>query len=604
MMARASKHAHWRSDSSRKIRDPRIMLLMIVVLFAWGALVARLYVVQVRDHEWYRSLALGQRELFSRLYPERGEILVRDQRHPDGWFPIATNEETFTIYAVPQDIEDPKGVARALIAALPEEDASASEDDGTEEDAEDQPTREERMIAQLSKTDDPYEPIALQVSSSVREQVMALGLDGVAAASSITRYYPDGAKMAHLTGFVGSDKDGKSGRYGIEGKYDENLAGSQGLLTGERDPVGRLIAFGKRDITRAEDGASIYLTIEREVQLEVCRLLSDAVAEHGATGGSVVILHPRTGAVRAMCSVPSYDPNSYESAESVALFSNPIISDAYEPGSVFKPLTMSAAIAGGAVTPQTSYEDTGSLTIGGFTITNTNYETHGKSTMIEVLQKSINTGSVFAAQALGRNKFRATIERYGFGARTGIQLASESPGDVANLAKREPVYLATASFGQGITSTLLQLTAAFAAIANGGTLMQPYVVDSVAEVNGGRRQIEPRAVHEVIDMRTATLLQGMLVSVVREGHPKRAGVPGYYIGGKTGTAQIPLTDRAGYSKDTIHSFIGFGPVESPTFAMGVRINRPQRRFADATAAPLFGTIAKFLVQFDRIPPRE
>lgn len=570
----------WRGS----LRDPRLVVITVIGALAWAAIIARLFTVQVLQREWYTGLATGQRELVARLVPERGEIIVHDRRHPNGRFPIATNRRTFTIYAVPAEVADPRTTARKLRNVIDIEEAT--------------------LIERLSKAGDPYEPLLRSADAETRDGVLALALPGIGVEATFTRYYPDGNRVAHLTGFVGEDERGLTGRYGLEGAFDTELTGASGLLDAERDPLGRWIVFGKRSVQRARDGVDLLLTIEREVQLEACRRLEGAVAAHGAAGGTVVILHPMTGAVRAMCSVPSFDPNRYQETEDLARFNPPAITAAYEPGSVFKPITMAAALDAGAVETTTRFTDAGSVTIGGYTITNTDGRVYGEQTMADVLRFSINTGAVFAARVVGLERFRSTVERFGFGARTGIELSGEASGDIVNLRNREEVYLATASYGQGIAVTPLQLAAAYAAIANGGTYFQPHVVEAFEGPDGTRRRVESRKVHRAVSSRTATLLQGMLVSVVKDGYPKRAGVAGHRIGGKTGTAQIPFGDRPGYSSDTIHTFAGFGPVEAPAFAMVVRLDRPQRRFADSTAAPLFGEIAKFILEYDGIPPRE
>ncbi|MBI2482592.1 penicillin-binding protein 2 [Candidatus Uhrbacteria bacterium] len=565
--------------------DPRLLVLAVGLGLAGVVIVLRLFVIQVLDRSWYRGLALGQRELVERIAPERGMIVVQDRRSPGGQFPIATNERTYTIYAVPKDIRDPQGAARTLapLLHLPED------------------TLRER----LAKPGDPYEPLVRRASIAERDAIAALRIPGVAAEATLSRFYPDGSAMAHLTGFVGDGPHGISGRYGIEAAYDQVLSGTPGVLESERDPLGRWIVFGQRSGTPAIHGATVALTIERELQLEACRRLEAAVTAAGGSGGTMVILHPMTGAVRALCSVPAFDPNRYGATTDLARFHAPAVTGAYEPGSVFKPMTMAAAIDAGVVHPDTTFTDTGRVVIGRAVITNSNNHIYGESTMADVLRFSINTGTVFVARKIGMDRFRAAVERFGFGALTDIELPGESAGDTSNLARREEVYLATSSYGQGITVTPLQLAVAYAAIANGGNLMQPHVVDAVMLSDGTRRRVEPRVIRRVMSARTATLLQGMLVSVVRDGYPKRAGVRGYLVGGKTGTAQIPLPDRPGYSADTIHTFAGIGAVDHPTFAMVVRIDRPTvQRFADSTAAPLFGEMAKYLLEYDGILPKK
>ena len=224
--------------------------------------------------------------------------------------------------------------------------------------------------------------------------------------------------------------------------------------------------------------------------------------------------------------------------------------------------------------------------------------------MTQVLEQSLNTGAIFAAEKVGFDRFQDYIERFGFGKKTDIQLDTEVDGDIGALSKRGEIYLATASFGQGIAVTPIQLVTAFAAIANQGKLVKPYIVEEIRKNTGAVVQFAPETIREVISVQAATLLKGMMTSTVERGHGKRAGVPGYYVAGKTGTAQIPRRDGPGYEQGaTIGTFAGFAPVEDPRFVMLTRIDRPRGvQFAESTAAPLFGDIAKFLLQYFEVKP--
>ncbi|MFH1171395.1 MAG: penicillin-binding transpeptidase domain-containing protein, partial [bacterium] len=242
--------------------------------------------------------------------------------------------------------------------------------------------------------------------------------------------------------------------------------------------------------------------------------------------------------------------------------------------------------------------------IGKYTIRNANDKTYGDQTINQVLEQSINTGAVFAVQKLGGGKFKTYLEKFGFGEKTGITLQGETPGDLSNLSKKGDIYSATASFGQGISVTPIQLVMAYAAIVNDGVLMQPHIVDTIIRPNGFRETIAPEQVRQVISAGTARTMKAMLVNVVRNGHGKAAGVQGYYIGGKTGTAQVPNSDRPGYDPNkNIGSFVGFGPLANPAFVMLVKIDEPHDvQFAESSAAPLFGDLASFLLNYYQIPP--
>jgi len=281
-----------------------------------------------------------------------------------------------------------------------------------------------------------------------------------------------------------------------------------------------------------------------------------------------------------------------------------VVFGAYEPGSVFKAITMAAALDLGKVTPQSTYVDTGAVKIGAFTIRNSDEKANGTQTMTQVLEKSLNTGAIHAGQLVGLQSFAKYVKNFGFGEKSGVELSGEAAGNLAALTKRGDIYLATASFGQGITVTPIQLLAAFGAIANGGKLMKPHVVSEIRYPDGKTEKIEPQVLRQVLRPETASTLSAMLVNVVENGHGKKAGVAGYYVAGKTGTAQIRSTTTSGYDPHkTIGTFAGFAPVENPRFAMVAVINVPKDvQFAESSAAPLFGDMMNFLLKYYDVQP--
>ena len=307
-----------------------------------------------------------------------------------------------------------------------------------------------------------------------------------------------------------------------------------------------------------------------------------------------------------MCGAPDYNPNVYNEVDSIRIFNNPVLFNAYEPGSIFKPLTMAAAVDVGAVTPKTTYIDTGSVMVDGWhkPIGNAEGKVYGESDMTKVLEDSINTGMIFSMRAMGQETFVEYVKAFGFGKTTGIEIETEVPGTIDALDLGSEIYAATASFGQGITVTPLQIVMAYAALANGGVLKQPLIVDEIRHPDGLVEKRATKDIVQVIDPKSARTEAAMLVSVIEHGHGKKAAVPGYYIAGKTGTAQVARKDGIGYDQDnTIGSFAGFGPVENPRFAMVVRIDNPQGVvWAESTAAPLFGELAEFLLQYFEVPP--
>lgn len=575
-------------NSRKEDRDlpaKRMRIFFVVVLLAALAIAGRLFVLQILSGKAYAALASNQHGIFQQLFPERGTVYVRDGLHSDERFPVAINKELRTVYADPRQIKDAEIAAKLLAPVL--------ELDETE------------LLEKIVHTDGAYVPLKKRVSEEVVARVKEFELPGIAFETERIREYPEKSFLSHVLGFVGSNEQGqKIGRYGIEGKWEKELSGESGFVAAEKDPGGRIIGGAGSSFVQARDGADLTLTIDRTIQYVACDRLKKAVQKHGAAGGSVVILDPKTGAVLAMCGAPDFDPNDFAKVESAGVFNNPAIFDTYEPGSIFKPVTMSAAIDSGKISPDTTFDDKGAIQIGEYTIRNSDGKAHGLMTMTQVLEESLNTGTIFAMRSIGPVAFGDYVRKFGFGEKTGIELDTEAAGDVSSLSKKGEIFAMTGSFGQGITVTPLQMASAFGVIANGGKLMRSYVVDEVQLADGTSRRTEPSTVRQVISKRTATLVGGMLVNVVERGHGKRAGVKGYWVAGKTGTAQIARRDGQGYEKDAhIGSFAGFAPIDDPVFVMAVEIVRPTDvDWAESSAAPLFGEIAKFLLNYMEIPP--
>lgn len=566
------------------VPDRRLRIFRVGVVLGFLVIAVRLFSLQVLSHDFYASIASNQHAIYKELIPERGNVYLRDPKSRSGIFPAAINKNLSLVFASPRDIEDPASSAEALADILE-----------LEYDA---------VLAKLALREDPYEPLKREVTDDVVERIKELELRGIGFIPEPFRFYPEKNTVSHLLGFVGSNENGERvGRYGIEGFWDDELRGVRGFLETERDPVGRWIGAADRNLQRAEDGADLHLTIDRTIQYITCDKLREAVARHGAAGGTVVIAEPKTGAILAMCSVPDFDPNTFSEVEDYHVFNNPAVFTPYEPGSVFKPFTMAAAIDEGEVTPSSTYNDEGEVKIGPYTIRNSDLKAHGWQTMTQVLEKSLNTGVIHAVGEIGPKRFLKYVRDFGFGEPTGIELDTEVGGDISSLSKRGDIWSATASFGQGITVTPLQLVMAYGALANGGKLMRPYIVEEKRFDNGDVVRTEPTDVRQVVTKRTSTLVSGMLVRVVEDGHGKRAAVPGYYVAGKTGTAQIAKSS-GGYESDAfVGSFAGFAPVDDPAFVMAVKIDKPRGvQWAEATAAPLFGEIASFLLQYLQIPP--
>jgi cell division protein FtsI/penicillin-binding protein 2 len=562
------------------------LTVLSLVFFLFAALIfLKLFKLQIIDHNKYLAQAEDQHLTTQELIPNRGEIYIHDyQSGAQELYPAAINKKYYQAFAVPVSVTNPITAAKLLAPVLAMD--------------------EQVIYERLAKEDDLYEPLKHKIDEATKERLEAFALDGIRFEEEIFRFYPESEILSQVVGFVGYQGDELVGQYGIEGYWNEELAGEKGSYIFERDAFGRLIPQAKRFKDEEQQGSDIVLTIDRSIQFFTCNTLKTTVLKHGADGGSVVILDPQTGAVMAMCNYPNFDPNNYGEVEDYNVYNNSAIFEPYEPGSMFKGITMAAALDVGGVTPMTTYEDKGVEEIAGFKIKNSDGEAHGVKNMTQVLEESLNTGAIFAARSVGVDLFYNYFQRFGFGRVTGIQLNGERAGDIQSLGWGKEIFMATASFGQGITATPLQIAAAFGAIANGGKLMKPYIVDEVRSPDGKTTKTQPEFKSQIMLEKTANTLSAMLASVVKYGHAKNAGVEGYYIAGKTGTAQVADPNTGKYSTDkSIHSFVGFAPIENPRFVMLIKLDHPRSvEFAASSAAPLFGEIAKFLLNYLKVPP--
>lgn len=422
-----------------------------------------------------------------------------------------------------------------------------------------------------------------------------------------SRYYPEENTGSHILGFTKFKEDDLVGNYGLEGFFDNELSGKPGYLVSgdeEADDEEKIMLDGKV-YKKAIPGDDLVLTIDRSIQFYICSELEESAKRHGADGGSVLAISPRTGAIIAMCSWPDFNPNKYNEVEEISVFNNPVIFDEYEPGSVFKAITMGIALNENKVTPHTLFQDKGTIKIGKWNIKNSDFHSNGAHGLVDmnyVLEESLNTGAIFAMRQVGSDTFVDYVKEFGFGEKTGIELEAESDGNIRNLAKDNvsDIYAATVSFGQGMTATPLQIAMSYSAIANNGTLMKPYLIDKIIYPDGVEDITKPVQVKKVISEEASVLLSGMLVNVIEGGHAKKAGVEGYYLGGKTGTAEVAASGS--YGGKTIHTFVGMAPIDDPKFVMLVKLDDPKDvKYAASSAAPLFGKIADFMLKYYEIP---
>ncbi|MCK4859957.1 MAG: penicillin-binding protein 2, partial [Candidatus Omnitrophica bacterium] len=503
--------------------NTRLYLLVFFIVLVGFALIFRLFSLQVLRYDFYKELAANQHQTHQILFPKRGEIFIKDRfygKDPSSQlFPLAVNREWPMVYAIPREIENREEVVK-ILAPLLEID-------------------EEILRKKINKRNDPYEPLKHKLSQDIVEKIKRLNIKGIEFTIEDWRHFPANSLASHVVGFVGFSNDTKVGQYGIEEYYNKELEGKYGFLDGEKDPRGRLIAIAKRYLQPAEDGVNLILTIDSNIQFFIEKKLQEVAERLDAEGGTIIVINPKTGAIKAMANWPAFNPNKYSEIEDFNIFLNPATHNLFEPGSIFKPITMAIALDKKLLSPGTTYEDKGFVKIGGYTIRNSHDEPEGIQTMTQVLEKSLNTGAVFIQQLIGKKVFKNYLEKFRLSKKTGIDLEGETKGNISNLNTRGDIEYATASFGQGIAITPMELVVALGAIANEGRLMKPYLVEKFIYPDGREETTEPKVIDQVISSETAEKLTKMMVSVVENGYGKKAGVPGYFIAGKTGTAQVP-----------------------------------------------------------------
>jgi len=540
----------------------RITVLIVFFSLLYSSLIFKLYTLQIEERETYQAKAFFYHLAAGMLNPVRGSIYFTDKNNVS--MPAAINKEYSIIYANPNGIENVPEAAQIL-----------SEISGRDKN---------ELVDILSKKDDPYEPIVkkateIQVNKILEYKSIRKDLEkwfGVKYERS--RLYPLGMIASHLLGFVSADES-VGGAYGVEFYYNDRLKGKAGISEGDKL------------VNPAEAGEDLKLTIDLNIQREAEKILSVLVEKYKAQGGTAIVQDPKTGKILAMSNIPTFNPNSYGESE-VGAFLNPATQAVYEPGSIFKIITMAAGLDAGKITPDTTYVDTGSLTLNGKTIKNWDLKAHGKITMTQVIEGSVNTGAVFAESTLGHDLFYSYLVKFGLKEKTNIDLPGEIVGSLRPLeVDKRDINFATASFGQGISVTPIGLLKTMSAVANHGVMMKPYVnVEKEPEMIG--RVITEKASKEVI---------GMMVNAVNKA--EIAKIRGYNIAGKTGTAQVPDFKYGGYTDEVINTYIGFAPAYDPKFIILLKMDKPLGApLAGLTIVPAFRDLAQFILNYYNIPP--
>ena len=350
------------------------------------------------------------------------------------------------------------------------------------------------------------------------------------------------------------------------------------------------------------NGSDLFLTIDYNIQFQAESLLKEAKKNINIDSGQIIVLKPDSGRILALANFPSFNPNKYSKEANFDIFQNSAVQKIFEPGSVFKPFIMAMALNEGKVTEESSFTDTGFVKIGPDTIHNFDRKVYGTQTMSSILEKSINTGAVFLASLLSHETFNEYLEKMGFNEKTGIDLQGEVYSKNEILKKGSSFGFATASFGQGIEMTPLQLARSFALFANGGRIITPHIVEKI--VHGqDEMTTKPQASPPVISEKVASSVTKMLINVVERGFGNAARIEGYYLAGKTGTAEVPLLNSKGYYTDkTIQSFIGFGPALKPQFLILVKLDNPKVSKSALSAAPIFKKLSQYIINYWQLPP--
>ena len=565
------------------MRNWRMGIIFFILFIMGAAIVGRLFSLQIIRGEYYKNLAENQYKAQEKTENKRGEILIYDK---NDFFPAAVNRKWPMVYVSPKDVsEQDRDRATEGLAIILDLD-------------------KESIREKLEKKNDPYEPLAHRLSDNETQKIKALGIKGVNITDEEARYYPLGNVLAHVLGFVGFDTDKRVGQYGVEEFYEKDLKGTKNqsvnndssTLNKFFEVVGKFVSFK----TKSSD---VILSIDKNIQLVAEDKLKQVMDKWSADSGNAIIMNPVSGEILAMANYPTFDLNEYFKTEDVGVFLNSSIHDLFEPGSVFKIITMAAALDSGKITPSTVYSDVGFVKMGGYTIKNWDKKSHGEQTMTQVLEKSLNTGAIFAESLLSKDDFLKYIRSFGFDKKTGIDLAGEVAGNISNLYFGRDVNYATASFGQGVAVTPIELISAVSAIANQGIMVRPRVLSSFRNQDGIIARVESDKGERIISAAAARSLANMMVSVVDNGYDKAAKVPGYYVAGKTGTAQVPLKDEKNYGEETIHTFVGFAPAFNPRFAILLKINNPKGiNFASNSLSPTFRQLTEFMLNYYGIKP--
>ena len=528
----------------------------------------RLYSVQILHGPAYAAEARKQHVQSVEIFARRGNILDREGAV------LVRSSPAESVYAVPGEVVDAAATARALSAIL---------------------ARPPAALEETLRGRAQFVWIARKISHAQVQAIVRRALPGIAVIEEETgvRRAPSGRLASTVLGFVGIDENGLDG---IEYQYDTLLRGKPGKMTAESDQFGRAIPLGRSILEPAKPGHMVGLTIDSYLQYQTERALAAQVKAYAAKSGTAIVMDPRSGEILALANIPDFDPNRFAKFSADARRDR-AVTDAYEPGSTFKLITMAAALESGRVSPNATFAARDSLAIGGHVIHNAEdgfLAGSGAETMEDIIAYSHNVGAAEVGLAVGARALYSEIVRFGFGTATQVELPGENPGIVPAPRDWSATTLPTIAFGHSIAVTPLELLRAYAAIANGGILVRPRIVSKLLDADGRTVYAYPTEIeHRAISERTAATLRKYLRAVVVRGTGNpTAQVAGYTTAGKTGTAQVVENGRYA-AGEYIASFVGFIPAEHPRYAILVKIERPRGAiYGSVVAAPVFAAVAR------------
>ena len=572
----------------------RLLVWYAVLIFIIAVIILRLFYLQVIRHDYYQKAALNDQLKQYTISAERGTI---NAHQGSSVVPLVLNQKLYTLYADPSLVKDKQSSADKLAAITK----------GSSSDYE----------KAISVKNSRYAVLAKRLSEQQSQAILKLKLPGIGTQGQDYRVYPQGQLAANLLGFVNDDGQG---RYGIEQLFNGQLKGSPGLLKAITDVNGVPLAASKDNIQKnPQPGASYTMTIDTAMQRQAEDILKNGLQKIGSKSGSLVIIDPNNGSIKAMANYPTYDPSKYYEVKDLSDFNDSAVSAPLEVGSIMKTLTVSTGLDKGTITPDSAYNDPGSVTIDGSTIKNVLNIPVEPVTVRDILKYSLNTGAVHVLKTLGggdiNQKGRDTLYDYftnhfRLGEMTGVEQPNEQPGLVHSPDKGSALDLlyANMSFGQGLTATILQMAAALSSVINGGTYYQPHLIDSQTTAGGKTVTISPKVLKSnVVKPAVGQQLQQLMEYVFQQNYNVYGTDPhpGYNVGGKTGTGQI--AENGGYKVGVYNgTFLGFVGGDQPQYVVAVLVNSPDLPGFESAgsqgAAPIFGKAADMLINDFGVEP--